>query len=225
MNIKIKTNKIRNKLSVITSIIIIASLSVLMTGCFQPTKDSKRNVSTSDVKMEMSVEDPSDRTPIIRTYTKDEYSNLDKKELIDVKNTVNGKAEGDIPRNYLGDGKEIVKFTFTKDGEKMKLDSDPVVKFELYPDLMMPYKENPPYEVRNLDVELDKEDDYTYTHEMERYVVQREKYFIQLNFIEVEFKLDDKEYVAITALQSSNLEDANKLFENEELPEPIQPEV
>lgn len=209
-------------LGAIAAILLIAF--IVIQQAYKPTPDDKRNISTSDVVMNMDVSDSSGRVPIIRTYTLEEFEKMTEKELVEAKDTVNGRVEGDAPANNFDEGKNQINFTFYKNDKKVKPSSNPIIKLEIYPDQLMPYTNNPPYERRDIESELEEDEEGTYSFNMKRYVPQTMKYVTQLSFMEIYFEIDGQKYVGLTSLNTSNTEDGTDFFDNEELDTPIPPE-
>lgn len=82
-------------LSIFIIVIIISAVLIYINWSLKPIPGEKRNISTSNVRMLVNMED--ERTPIIRTYSKKEFDNFDENEINKIKNIVNGNIEGDVP--------------------------------------------------------------------------------------------------------------------------------
>ena len=99
----------RKKLIIIGSLlalftIIIIGIFIYLDWSLTPLPEIKRNISSSDIKIIVDFPDRANRTPIIRTYTKEEFINFNQKEIEKIKDTINGNIEGDIPALVLENG-------------------------------------------------------------------------------------------------------------------------
>ena len=101
---------------IITSIILIAFalIAVLMriNEQFTPASDGERNRSTTGITMRVHLEDAADRTPVIRTFTRDEYDQLDAGQRNQIKNEIRGSIEGDVPMLDLKNDGCPLEFSF-----------------------------------------------------------------------------------------------------------------
>ena len=85
---------------------------------FRPTPGYLRNTEADGVKIEAKISDD-DRTPIIRTYTKEEFDKFDQSKIDNIEDDVDGRVEGDIPCiDLLKDNK--IYISFYKDGKKIE---------------------------------------------------------------------------------------------------------
>jgi len=107
---------------IITSIALIACalIAVLMhiNDRLTPASGDERNRSTTDIVLRVHLEDAADRTPVIRTFTRDEYDQLDEGQRHQIKNEIRGSIEGDVPMLDLkGDGC-LLEFSFGRLSEE-----------------------------------------------------------------------------------------------------------
>lgn len=209
----------RNK-KILVSIILVL-IGSLAIGCkTKPTPDNKRNISETDAKIEVEVSDPGEtRAPIIRTYKQDDYNSFNEKEIKELMSTIRGNIEGDIPAVNVKDDKNIVYITFLKNGKVIDLDGIPDIEIEV--------SEGSADTVENKIVINDKliKADGNYNYRIERYKTQYEKYFFEYNIIRIFYEIDGDKYVSVFGLNTSNTDDGTNYFENEDLENPIEPEV
>lgn len=175
---------------------------------FRPLKESKRNISTSDVSLQMDIKGD-ERSLIIRTYELEEYNNLTAKKKEKIKKLVNGNIEGDIPCLILEEPNNKIDLVFTKNGQEVKAeDVNVTITSESYYSL-----KNKKQEKNTINVEV------TDQLEIQRNTAQYEKYHMEKNYLEIEYEIDGKEYISITAFNASNIKDGESFFENELLEE------
>ena len=193
-------------------IILFAAIQIY----FSPTPDFRRNNSVHGVKVNIRVSND-ERKPIVRTFEKEEFENLSENKLMKVKDTVDGRIEGDIPCIHLNEDNKIY-FTFEEDGEIYEPEI-PKIKIFAHASHYEDKQKN-----RIIEGELDRLDDGRYFYETKRYSTQFEKYFLEYLRIEIYYTIDDVDYVSTFGTFQGNGDDGTNYFENNELEEPIPPE-
>ena len=96
-------------------ILLVIILFVAIQIYFSPTPDFKRNNSIHGDKVNIQVSDD-ERKPIIRTFEREKFENLSEKEIMKLRDTIDGRIEGDIPSIHLNEDNRIY-LTFKKDGK------------------------------------------------------------------------------------------------------------
>ncbi len=189
----------------ITLILFLLLIMTALSGC-QPEKN--RNKSSSDVKMIVDFQDVDNRTPIIRTYTKEEFASFDKKEIEDIKDTINGNIEGDIPALVLENGTGKLKISFENDtssaSARVNPDNVPKIKISVLDSI---YSEEQPKEISDLLIESEEETIYLYEikrilNKEEVSFDENEDFFMESMFIEIEYEIDNKNYISIFAINT-----------------------
>lgn len=193
-------------------IILFAAIQIY----FSPTPDFRRNNSVHGVKVNIRVSND-ERKPIVRTFEKEEFENLSENKLMKVKDTVDGRIEGDIPCIHLNEDNKIY-FTFEEDGEIYEPEI-PKIKIFAHASHYEDKQKN-----RIIEGELDRLDDGRYFYETKRYSTQFEKYFLEYLRIEIYYTIDGVDYVSTFGTFQGNGDDGTNYFENNELEEPIPPE-
>lgn len=183
---------------------------------FSPTPGYLRNTEADGVKIEAKISDD-DRTPIIRTYTKEEFDKFDQSKIEKIEDDVDGRVEGDIPCiDLLKDNK--IYISFYKDGKKV----DPKKTHMEITAHASDYKD--PTKTRHIEGELTNDGENTYSYATKRYGVQFEKYFMEYLQFEVTYTIDGKDFVSVLGAFQSNVPDGTDFFRNEDLEEPLDPE-
>ncbi len=198
-------------------ILLVIILFVAVQIYFSPTPDSKRNNSVHGVKVNINVS-VDDRKPIVRTFERSKFESMPEKKIAKVKDTVDGRIEGDIPCIHLNEDNKIY-FTFEKDGEIYEPEIPKIKIFahaSHYDD-----KERQ----RVIEGELDRLDDGRYFYETKRYSTQFEKYFMEYLRIEIYYTIDGVDYLSTFGTFQDNADDGTNFFDNENLEKPIPPEV
>lgn len=77
-------------ISILIIFIFILVVVTYINWSLKPLPEEKRNISTTNVKMLVDIASSENRTPIIRTYTKEEFDNFHENELKKIKNIVKG---------------------------------------------------------------------------------------------------------------------------------------
>ena len=183
---------------------------------FSPTPDFKRNDSIHGDKVNIQVSND-ERKPIIRTFEREKFENLSEKEIVKLRDTIDGRIEGDIPCIHLNEDNKIY-FTFESGGEVYHPE---IPKIKIFASASH-YDDN--QKQRVIEGELDRLDDGRYFYETKRYSTQFEKYFIEYLRIEIYYTIDGVDYVSTFGTFQGNGDDGTNYFDNEELEKPIPPE-
>lgn len=195
---------------------LILALAAFIIYTLSPTPSFMRNKEVDEVRIEAKISND-DRSPIIRTYTKEEFDNFNQEKIEKINDEVAGRIEGDIPSIHLLENDKIY-LTFYKDGEKIEPE-DAHIKITAH---ASDYRD--PTKKRYIEGELTDEGEKTYSYATKRYSVQYEKYFIEYLRFEVNYTIDGKDYISIFATNQDNAGDGTDFFENEDLKEPLNPE-
>lgn len=208
------SKKTAKKILYILIFIIIVAGGVYM--YFSPTPNFMRNNSVDRVKVGVKIATES-REPIVRTFRKADYLNLSEDKLAKVKKKISGRIEGDLPSIHLNEGNKIY-FTFEKDG-KVYQPEIPRVKITAHASSY-----NDDVKTREIEGELDRDEDGKYFYATKRYSTQFEKYFTEYLRFEIYFINEDVEYVTTFATFQDNANYETDFFNNEDLENPIPPE-
>lgn len=201
---------------VIGLVLLVIAVFVFIRFAFLPTPEFLRNTKADGVKIEVQISDD-DRSPIIRTYTKEEFDRFDQEKIDKIEDDVDGRVEGDLPCiDLLEDNKIYV--SFYKDGQKIDPDKAKIKITAHASD----YKD--PTKTRHIEGELTDEGDKTYSYSTKRYGVQYEKYFMEYLQFNITYAIDGKDYISILGASQSNAPDGTDFFRNEDLKEPLDPE-
>ena len=198
-------------------ILLVIILFVAVQIYFSPTPDSKRNNSVHGVKVNINVS-VDDRKPIVRTFERSKFENLSEKKITKVKDTVDGRIEGDIPCIHLNEDNNIY-FTFEKDGEIYEPE---IPKIKIFAHASH-YDDKEKQRV--IEGELDRLDDGRYYYETKRYSTQFEKYFMEYLRIEIYYTIDGVDYISTFGTFQDNANAGTDFFDNQTLEKPIPPEV
>ena len=183
---------------------------------FRPTPGYLRNTEADGVKIEAKISND-DRSPIIRTYTKEKFTSFDQAKIDNIEDDVDGRVEGDIPCIHLLEDNKIY-LTFYKDGKKV----DPEKTHIEITAHASDYKD--PTKTRHIKGELTDDGENTYSYATKRYGVQFEKYFMEYLQFQISYTIEGKDYVSIFGTFQNNAPDCTDFFKNEDLKEPLDPE-
>lgn len=197
-------------------ILLVIILFVAVQIYFSPTPDSKRNNSVHGVKVNINVS-VDDRKPIVRTFERSKFESMPEKKIAKVKDTVDGRIEGDIPSIHLNEDNKIY-FTFEKDGEIYEPE---IPKIKIFTHASH-YDDKEKQRV--IEGELDRLDDGRYYYETKRYSTQFEKYFMEYLRIEIYYTIDGVDYISTFGTFQDNANAGTDFFDNETLEKPIPPE-
>ena len=197
-------------------ILLVIILFVAIQIYFSPTPDFKRNNSIHGDKVNIQVSND-ERKPIIRTFEREKFENLSEKEIMKLRDTIDGRIEGDIPSIHLNEDNRIY-LTFEKDG---KVYEPAIPKIKIFASASH-YDDKEKQRV--IEGELDRLDDGRYYFETKRYSTQFEKYFLEYLRIEIYYTIDGIEYVSTFGTFQDNANEGTDFFDNETLENPIPPE-
>nr|WP_311566008.1 hypothetical protein [Peptoniphilus grossensis] len=181
-----------------------------------PKPESIRNNSVYGVKVNIKVSND-ERTPIIRTFEREEFESLPENKIMKLRDTIDGGIEGDIPCIHLNEDNKIY-FTFEKDGEVYQPE---IPKIKIFASAYY-YDDN--QKERVVEGELDRLDDGRYFFETKRYRTQFEKYFMDYLRIEIYYTIDGVDYLSTFGAFQDNANEGTDFFDNEKLEKPIPPE-
>lgn len=193
-----------------------AIFAAFLSYALSPTPDFRRNETVDGMRMDAVVA-WDERKPIIRTFKEKDYLALTEGELAKVRDTIDGKIEGDIPCIKLNK-KPRIFFQFEKDEKPVnpeKLSIKIIAHASHYDD---------PQKTRIITDELKDEGDLGYSHTTKRYSRQYEKDFLEYLQVEVHYTIDGENYISTFGAFQGNVEDGTDFFENEELESPLDPE-
>lgn len=197
-------------------ILLVIILFVAIQIYFSPTPDFKRNNSIHGDKVNVQVSND-ERKPIVRTFEREKFENLSEKELMKLRDTIDGRIEGDIPSIHLNeDNKFYVEFI-----NKGKVYEPAIPKIKIFASASH-YDDREKQRV--IEGELDRLDDGRYYFETKRYSTQFEKYFLEYLRIEIYYTIDGVDYVSTFGTFQDNANDGTDFFDNETLDTPIPPE-
>lgn len=173
---------------IIVVILIAAAALAYINQTTKALPEEERIISISDDKMMVALGDW--RTPIIRTYSKEEYNDFTEKELDKIKDIINGNIEGDVPALRLEDGKGLLLIHFlNKEEAKTKPDTVPKIKLFVLDSL---FSEEEPIVIDDIFTE-NQDEEGIYLYEVESYLPS----FHESIYIEVEYVIDGEEYVSV----------------------------
>lgn len=197
---------------IILTIILFAAIQIY----FSPTPNFRRNNSMNGVKVNIQVSND-ERKPIVRTFEREKFENLSEKEIMKLRDTINGRIEGDIPCIHLNEDNKIY-FTFESGGEVYQPE---IPKIKIFASASH-YDDK--QKQRVIEGELDRLDDGRYYFETKRYSTQFEKYFLEYLRIEIYYTIDGVDYLSTFGTFQDNANDGTDFFDNENLEKPIPPE-
>ncbi|MDU2503697.1 MAG: hypothetical protein E7D08_05595 [Peptoniphilus harei] len=197
---------------IILTIILFAAIQIY----FSPTPNFRRNNSMNGVKVNIQVSND-ERKPIVRTFEREKFENLSEKEIMKLRDTIDGRIEGDIPCIHLNEDNKIY-FTFESGGEVYQPE---IPKIKIFASASH-YDDK--QKQRVIEGELDRLDDGRYYFETKRYSTQFEKYFLEYLRIEIYYTIDGVDYLSTFGTFQDNANDGTDFFDNENLEKPIPPE-
>ncbi|MDU1643002.1 hypothetical protein [Peptoniphilus harei] len=197
---------------IILAIILFAAIQIY----FSPTPNFRRNNSMNGVKVNIQVSND-ERKPIVRTFEREKFENLSEKEIMKLRDTIDGRIEGDIPCIHLNEDNKIY-FTFESGGEVYQPEIPKIKIFASASHCDDKQKQ------RVIEGELDRLDDGRYYFETKRYSTQFEKYFLEYLRIEIYYTIDGVDYLSTFGTFQDNANDGTDFFDNENLEKPIPPE-
>ena len=193
-----------------------AIFAAFLSYAFSPTPDFRRNETVDGMRMDAVVA-WDERKPIIRTYKEKDYLALTEGELEKLRDTIDGKIEGDIP--YLSLNKDPkMFFQFEKDEKPVKPEKA-TIKIIAHAS-----HDDDPQKTRVITGEMKDEGDLGYSYTTKRYSRQYEKYFLEYLQVEVHYTVDGENYISTFGAFQGNVEDGTDFFENETLNTPVEAE-
>ncbi|MFR9293629.1 MAG: hypothetical protein ACLVLR_01715 [Turicibacter sanguinis] len=193
-----------------------AIFAAFIAYAFSPTPDFLRNKTANGVRMDAVVA-WDERKPIIRTYKEKDYLALTEGELEKLRDTIDGKIEGDIPCIKLNK-KPRIFFQFEKNDKPVKPEK---ISIKI---LAHAWDDDDPQKTRIITDEVKDEGDLGYSYTTKRYSRQYEKYFLEYLQVEIRYTVDGEDYISTFGAFQGNTDDGTNFFENEELPKPVEPE-
>lgn len=208
----------RKKILIALAIFIAAGVAfaAFLSYALSPTPEFRRNETVDGMRMDAVVA-WDERKPIIRTFKEKDYLALTDNQLAKVRDTVEGKIEGDIPCIKLNK-KPRIFFQFEKDEKPVKPEKA-TIKIVAHAS-----HDDDPQKTRVITDELKDEGDLGYSYTTKRYSRQYEKYFLEYLQVEIRYTVDGENYISTFGTFQSNGDDGTSFFENEELPGPVEPE-
>ena len=208
----------RKKVLIALGILVAAGaiFAAFLSYAFSPTPDFRRNETVDGMRMDAVVA-WDERKPIIRTYKEKDYLALTDNQLAKVRDTVEGKIEGDIPCIKLNKDPKMF-FQFEKDEKPVmpeKISIKIIAHASHYDD---------PQKTRIITGELKDEGDLGYSYTTKRYSRQYEKYFLEYLQVEVRYTVSGEDYISTFGASQGNVEDGTDFFQNETLNTPVEPE-
>lgn len=193
-----------------------ATLAVFVSYVFSPTPNIVRNETVDGIRMDATIA-WDERNPIIRTYKEKDYLALTDEKLSKVRDTIDGKIEGDIPCIDLNKNPRIF-FQFEKNKKPVKPEKATIkiiAHASHYDD---------PQKTRIITGDMKDEGDLGYSYTTKRYSRQYEKYFLEYLQVEVHYTVDGENYISTFGTFQGNANEGTDFFDDEELETPIEPE-
>lgn len=193
-----------------------ATLAVFVSYVFSPTPNIVRNETVDGIRMDATIA-WDERNPIIRTYKEKDYLALTDDKLSKVRDTIDGKIEGDIPCIDLDKDPRIF-FQFEKNKKPVKPEKATIkiiAHASHYDD---------PQKSRIITGDMKDEGDLGYSYTTKRYSRQYEKYFLEYLQVEVHYTIDGENYISTFGTFQGNANEGTDFFDDEELETPIEPE-
>lgn len=200
-------------ISILVIVLIISALLVYTNSLWKPLPEDKRNISTSNIQMLVNMED--ERTPIIRTYTKEEFDKFDENEINKIKEVVSGNIEGDIPQLIIEEGRGTIEISFIKTDKndtsvvtaKIIPDNTPKIRMLILETI---YSKE---EAKEVNDSLIESEEGVYSYKLRRYLnkeelssVEKHEPYRQSMYIEVDYEINNQEYISIFAINTSESE-------------------
>lgn len=196
--------------------IVVLAVVAFLYWELSPTPNFMRYDTVDGVEM-VSVIGLDKRKPIIRTFKEIDYLALTDEKLSKVRDTIDGKIEGDIPCIDLNKDPRIF-FQFEKNKKPVKPEKA-TIKIIAHASHY-----NDPQKTRIITGELKDEGDLGYSYVTKRYSRQYEKYFLEYLQVEVYYTIDGENYISTFGVFQGNANEGTDFFDDEELETPIEPE-
>ena len=196
--------------------IVVLAVVAFLYWELSPTPNFMRYDTVDGVEM-VSVIGFDDRKPIIRTFKEIDYLALTDEKLSKVRDTIDGKIEGDIPCIDLNkDPRIFFQFEKNKKPVKPKKATIKIIAHASHHD--------DPQKTRIITGELKDEGDLGYSYTTKRYSRQYEKYFLEYLQVEIHYTIDGENYISTFGTFQGNANEGTDFFDDEELETPIEPE-
>ena len=193
-----------------------ATLAVFVSYVFSPTPNIVRNETVDGIRMDATIA-WDERNPIIRTFKEKDYIALTDDKLSKVRDTIDGKIEGDIPCIGLNKDPRIF-FQFEKNKKPVKPEKA-TIKIIAHASHW-----DDPQKTRIITGGLRDEGDLGYSYATKRYSRQYETYIMEYLQVEIHYTLDGEKYISTFGTFQSNVDDGTDFFDSETLESPIEPE-
>ena len=193
-----------------------AIFAAFLSYAFSPTPDFRRNETVDGMRMDAVVA-WDERKPIIRTFKEKDYLTLTEGELEKLRDTIDGKIEGDIPCIKLNK-KPRLFFQFEKDEKPVNPEK---ISIKI---LAHAWGDDDPQKTRIITDEVKDEGDLGYSYTTKRYSRQYEKYFLEYLQVEVRYTVGGEDYISTFGTFQGNTDDGTDFFENETLNTPVEAE-
>lgn len=203
---------------IVLGIILAAgtAFAAFVSYVFSPTPNYMRNHTVDGVRMDAVIA-RDERKPIIRTFKEKDYLALTDDKLSKVRDTIDGKIEGDIPCIDLNKDPRIF-FQFEKNKKPVKPEKG-TIKIIAHAS-----HHDDPQKTRIITGELKDEGDLGYSYTTKRYSRQYEKYFLEYLQVEIHYTIEGENYISTFGTFQGNAHEGTDFFEDEELESPIEPE-
>ena len=199
--------------------IALAGILILCLGfvhiLLSPTPNFLRNNTVDGIKCLVKISND-ERSPIIRSFRKEDYVNLSEGKRRRLLDRISGKIEGDLPCIALSSDPKIY-FSFKKDGKVIHPENIQLKIIAHASDYRDPIK------TQTLEKKPVLFNDQVYFYESRRYRTQFEKYFIEYLRLELSYQVDGVNYLSTFACNQSNAPDGTDFFKNEDLTPPLDP--
>ncbi|MFA5576450.1 MAG: hypothetical protein WC983_04140 [Tissierellaceae bacterium] len=212
-----KTIKRKIILTILIIIPFILAKLVHINWSPKPLPEEKRNISTTNIRMLVDITDRASRSPIVRTYTKEEFEKFDEKQLRRIMNLVSGNVEGDAPTLRMEDEIGRIEISF----EMIEKNDGFTVTGKIVPDdipsirilaLSTLYSKEEPKIINGKLIENETQGKYLceinrYFDIDEIYHSDNDDFTMESMFIEVSYEINNKAYVSIFAINTLEYKD------------------
>lgn len=192
----------------ITVLFAIAALIIIYGG--RGTPNEERNISETDASMYLNLPDQTPSRAIVRTFDKKEWAQFSKRNRSKIIDGVSGRIEGDVPClnviPYEGNPEENPKIhpVFQDLYQNNRIpDQTPKITITAYENSVKPYLENKDIRTKKLQPLLHRDKD-GYWFQIENPFGEYDKNGEKIEFVpcllEIEYAIDGKEYVSLSAL-------------------------
>lgn len=200
------------RFSILVIILILFASLMYINQLTTPLPENKRNMSTTNIKMVVHLKDGANRTPIVRTYTRDEFNQFNENKVNKIKDLVNGNIEGDMPALTITDdiGKLELSFESVNEvDEPTKIIPDDIPRIKI----SVPYSREESKIINDSLIES-KETEGLYLYEIKSYLDEEDLYYtegddfvLESIFIEIDYEINKEGYVSIFAINTIEYKD------------------